>query len=103
MKRESARIEVTQFVSMGERLISWDVHCSFRDDESGNRWQSSAGVIATIAEAEEFVSQLSKAIEAAKAERALADSATEKTIEERAKECGTLAMEPNGDFTVTSP
>ena len=67
MAREIARIEVNQFESRGEQLISWNVHCSFNDHESGGHWQSSAGVIATVAEAEAFVEKLNKAIEEAKA------------------------------------
>lgn len=104
MKSVRINSEANNFTSCDEQLVAWKVYGSVSDDEdSSHNWQFESCTIATIAEAEDFASKLAKAIDGAKARLALAKAAAEKIIEERAKECGTLAMEPNGDFTVTIP
>lgn len=107
MKRApSVELKAKWFGGTLEPMISFGVAASDGDwggdfPSDGSRWTSDSTTICTIDVAEEFAKELAKAIAGAKAEAAAANAAAEKTIEERAKACGELAMDPNGDFQVT--
>ena len=87
--------------SQGQNLVSWKAQGYSYDCEDRSRdWHFDSTVIATIAEAEDFAAKLAAAIAEAKAENAARES---KIIAARAKACGELHMEANGDFEVKAP
>lgn len=104
MRSMNIRTVCQNFTSEGNQLVSWKTSGWSSDEEDRSRdWQFESCVIATIPEADDFLKKLAAAIDGAKARLALANAAVEKSIEERAKDCGALAMKANGDFEVTTP